>query len=111
MQMLRQHPASLRWRQTLPVVFVATLLVLAAASVFLRPAATLLAFILLVYFGVLTGAAVTICAREGGWRRVGALVAAFATIHVCWGAGALTFLSTSGHWPDRRFLFGQRAAL
>lgn len=111
MQMLRQHPASLRWRQTLPVGFVAGLLVLALTALFLRPAAILLALVLLAYLGVLAATSMSICAREGGWHRFGALVLAFATIHLCWGAGALTFLSTSGHWPDRRFLFGQRAAL
>src|SRR5262245_32330 len=111
MQMLRQHPASLRWRQTVPVAFVATLLVLALTALFFKPAAILLALVVLAYFLALTTASFLICAREGGWHRLVALVAAFASIHMCWGAGALTFLATSGHWPDRRFLFGQRAAL
>ena len=111
MQMLRQHPASLRWRQSLPVVFVLGLIVLALTALFARPAAVLLALTLLAYLAVLSAAALLICAREGGWHRFGALVVAFATIHLCWGAGALTFLGTSGHWPDRRFLFGQRTAL
>jgi glycosyltransferase involved in cell wall biosynthesis len=111
MQMLRQHPTSLRWRQTLPVAFVAGLLVLALAALFVRPAALMLGLVVLAYLTVLTAASVWICAREKGWNRVGALVTAFATIHLCWGAGALTFLATSGRWPDRRFLFGQRAAL
>lgn len=111
MQMLRQHPASLRWRQTLPVLFVAGLLTLAIAALFARPAGILLGLVLLTYFGVLAATSFQICAREGGWRRFGALVTAFATIHLFWGGGALTFLTTSGHWPDRRFLFGQRAAL
>jgi succinoglycan biosynthesis protein ExoA len=110
MQMLHQHPASLRWRQMLPIVFVTALLILAVTALFVRPAAVLLAVVMLVYLGVLTATSTLICAREGGWHRLGALVIAFATIHLCWGAGALTFLATSGNWPDRRFLFGQRAA-
>jgi hypothetical protein len=111
MQMLRQHPASLRWRQTLPMAFVTGLLVLALTALFVRPAAILLAVVVLAYLLALSTASCLICAREGGWRRFGALVTAFATIHLCWGAGAVTFLATAGHWPDRRFLFGQRAAL
>jgi succinoglycan biosynthesis protein ExoA len=110
MQMLQQHPASLRWRQALPVAFVAGLLLLALTAFFVRPAAILLALVLLLYLGALAASSLAICAREGGWHRLGALVIAFATIHLCWGAGALTFLGTSGRWPDRRFLFGQRAA-
>src|SRR5262249_52980388 len=90
MQMLPHHPTSLRWRQMLPIAFVAGLLVLALTSMVFRPAAMLLALTVLAYVGTLAVVSFSICAREGGWRRFGAFVAAFATIHLCWGAGALT---------------------
>lgn len=110
MQMLKQHPASLRWRQTVPVAFVATVIVLSLIAPFFDPAALLLAVAVASYLAVLALTAFTICLRESGWRRFFPLIAVFATIHICWGAGALTFLATSGRWPDRRFLFGQRTA-
>lgn len=108
MQMLSMHPASIRWRQFVPVGFVFTLLVLALLSPFVRPAALLLPATVALYLAVLTATAAAVCLREGDWRRAAPLVAVFATIHLCWGGGALVFVSTMGRWPDRRFLFGQR---
>jgi succinoglycan biosynthesis protein ExoA len=109
MQMLRQHPGALRWRQAVPVAFVGTTAILALLAPFFRPAAWLAVAELASYLGVVVLTTVSICAREGGWRRAWGLIAAFVTIHVCWGTGALVYLCTRGHWPDRRFLFGIRA--
>ena len=109
MQMLRRHPGALRWRQFVPVAFVGSAAVMAVLAVFSPMAAALLAIGLGLYVGLLTATAVSISNREGGWARVPWLVAAFATIHWCWGSGALTHLCTWGHWPDRRFLFGLKA--
>jgi hypothetical protein len=82
---------------------------MAVLAVFSSIAAVLLAIGLALYVGLLTATAVSISNREGRWARVPWLVAAFATIHWCWGSGALTHLCTWGHWPDRRFLFGLKA--
>jgi hypothetical protein len=110
MQMLRRHPAALRWRQFVPVAFVGGVAITAAFAVFLPIAATLLAIGLATYLMVLMLTSLSICAREGGWSRVPWMMAAFATIHWCWGSGALTHLCTWGHWPDRSFLFGLKGS-
>lgn len=108
-QMLRRHPGALRWRQFVPVAFVGGAAVTAALAVFLPVAAKLLAIGLAAYLLILTATAVSLSAREGGWSRIPGMVCAFATIHWCWGGGALTHLCTWGHWPDRRFLFGLKS--
>lgn len=107
MQMLRQHPSSWKVRQVVPAGFVATLSVLAVLGLFSPSAATLLMVLLAIYGTTLAGTSALIVAREGGWQRVPALIAAFATIHLCWGSGAMTHLLTFGGWPTRTFLFGR----
>lgn len=109
MQMLSLHPSSLRWRQTVPVLFVLALIVLTLLAPFVSGTAALLGAMTATYLAVLGSAAAKVCAREGGWARVLPMVLAFATIHLCWGTGALVFVATGGRWPDRRFLFGLRA--
>ena len=83
---LQKHPASLRWRQTVPPLFVAGLAGSLLASL-AWPSAWWL-------FGGLVGAyllanlvASTISARRGGWRYLPVLPLVFATIHIGWGLG------------------------
>jgi GT2 family glycosyltransferase len=109
MQMLSQHPSSVRWRQTVPVAFVVALIALTLLAPFVPRAIALLGAMTATYAAVLVSAAAKVCAREGGWARALPMALVFATIHLCWGAGALVFVATGGRWPDRRFLFGLRA--
>lgn len=92
-RMLRKHPASLRWRQAMPAGFVALLAGLAAAGLFWREVWWVLATVGTCYAAVLGLVAVLICAREGGWARLPALVGAFAVVHLAWGTG---FVASAG---------------
>ncbi len=85
---LQKHPASLRWRQALPPLFV---------SVFFGSLGLGLLWPLARWLFVLVGgcylladlAASTIAARRGAWRYLPLLPAVFAVIHFAWGLGFL----------------------
>ncbi|CAN5849068.1 hypothetical protein BH23DEI1_BH23DEI1_23290 [soil metagenome] len=95
---LRRHPASLRWRQTLPPVFVATLVVLLLLVPWSAYAAALLALLLLAYAAVL----IAVARREAHrGARLLDLVGAFATVHFAWGSGFLVSLLSRGRYPYR----------
>ena len=86
--MLRKHPTSLRWRQALPPLFVATVLGSLLLGLLWPPARWL--------FGLVAGcyllanlAASTIAARRGGWRYLPLVPIVFAAIHFAWGLGFL----------------------
>lgn len=98
-QMLRKHPASLRWRQAVPAGFVAALIGLALLGLVWPPIWFLLATQVGFYAAAVVGTALRVCASEGGWRRAPALAGAFAAIHLAWGGGALVNLLTNGTWP------------
>jgi len=101
-QMLRKHPESLRWRQAVPALFVAALVLLAALGAAWWPAWVLLAVQVAVYGAAVAGTSLRICLREGEWARLLPLCGAFATIHLAWGAGALVNVVTMGRWGQRR---------
>ena len=98
-RMLRQHPLSLRWRQTVPVGLVATLIALACLGVFLSTARLALAALVALYALALMAAAIQIHRRARSWRILAILPVVFMTIHLSWGTGALVHLSTLGIWP------------
>lgn len=115
-QMLRAHPASLRWRQAVPAAFVATVLTLSLVSLLLWSAmggwpATIvsggLVLLLLVYVGALVFAATRISGGRRGWRMLPVLPLAFATVHFCWGTGLIVNLLTFARLPAG---FGRLAA-
>jgi len=97
-RMLELHPASLRWRQAFPVLFVSSLLGLSAASLIAPRFRAMLAVVAAVYALVLSVVSIA-DARSSAWRVVAILPLAFATIHVAWGGGALINLLTFGRWP------------
>lgn len=101
-QMLRSHPESLRWRQALPAAFVGGLAVLALASLAVPGAWILLSVAVMAYAAALIAAAAHLCAARREWRYAFAVPAAFATLHLSWGSGALVNVLTGGRWPWRR---------
>ncbi len=88
-RMLRRYPATLRWRQALPPLFVLSLL----GGAFLAPAwpvfGWLLTFELLAYFGILGLAGLRSTIQHRGAFLLFGLPLAITVMHVAWGSGFL----------------------
>jgi glycosyltransferase involved in cell wall biosynthesis len=94
-RMLRRYPRTLRWRQGLPPLFVASLAVLLALAPFWRPAELLLGGEVLLYGLVLVAGAVPAALQRRDPAAILAIPLAITTMHVCWGAGLLWSMVTS----------------
>ena len=90
--MLRRYPRSLRLRQAIPPAFVAALLILSMASLFSPVAAIGWIALTALYLAVLLGAALLRSVRGRDISLMVGLPAAWAMVHVCWGAGFLVGL-------------------
>ncbi len=87
--MLRRHPGSIRWRQALPPIFAASLLLLVLLAIFLPLARFLLLAELALYLLVLAAAGLQAAIRRGKPLLLPGLVLAIATMHLTWGSGFL----------------------
>ncbi len=95
---LRRHPGSLRWRQAVPPVFVAALVVLALAGL-AWPLAAVGWLVMVGTYGVLVAA---VALRRRSDRATPARIAlAFATVHIAWGAGFALNVLSRGRYPYR----------
>ena len=94
-RMLRRYPATLRWRQALPPLFVLSLLLLMIVSIFIPFARILLAAELLLYFSILILAGVYAALQERKAYLVLGLPLAIAIMHISWGSGLLWSMLTS----------------
>ncbi len=88
-QMLRRYPATLRWRQALPPLFVLAVLISFGSSWFWPVFGWFLAFLLAVYFGVLLAAGAQKAFREKKAFLVFGLPLAIPVMHFSWGLGFL----------------------
>jgi hypothetical protein len=86
--MLRRYPDMLRWRQALPPLFVASLMVLVALS-WWPPAGWLLALELTIYFIALLLAGMLASLRQKKIFLFIGLPLSIATMHLAWGGGFL----------------------
>ena len=87
-RVIQKHRIPASWRHLVPPLFVATLIVLAAASVLSATARSAAAVVFGVYgFAVLAAALVT--ARTAGWRPLPVLPVVFLCLHVGYGFGFL----------------------
>jgi cellulose synthase/poly-beta-1,6-N-acetylglucosamine synthase-like glycosyltransferase len=93
-RMLRRYPETLRWRQFLPPVFVASVIFLLIFS-FWFPVRVLLGLELLAYAGLLFAAGLALAIRRGQPALALSFPAAVATIHFSWGGALLWSLVTS----------------
>jgi GT2 family glycosyltransferase len=96
-RMLQRHPGSLRWRQAIPPLFVASLIVLSALSIFIPAMRIPLLIELLVYGLLLLGAGVQAALRRRAALLLPGVMAAIASMHLAWGSGFLwSLISTVG---------------
>ncbi|MFZ5855753.1 MAG: glycosyltransferase family 2 protein [Chloroflexota bacterium] len=93
-RMLRRYPETLRWRQFLPPVFVASVIFLLVFSFWL-PARILLAVELSAYLLILLAAGIQQAVKRGRAGIVFSFPLAVASIHFSWGTGLLYSLLTS----------------
>jgi len=87
-RMLRRHPETVRWRQAVPPVFVASVFILLLLSFWL-PACALLAAEVFLYALILFGAGVQQAARRGRPSLALGFPLAVGVIHFSWGGGFL----------------------
>ena len=88
-RMLRRYPGSLRWRQALPPLFTASLLVLGLLSLWLPAARVLVAAEVVLYLLVLVLAAGAKALQERALFLIAVLPPAIVTMHFAWGGGFL----------------------
>ncbi len=87
-RVLQKHPRQMSPRQFVPPLFVGALCVSAMLAPWSPAAAWVCGATLAAYAAAVTVAAATV-ARQRGWELFRPLVAAFATMHCCWGGGFL----------------------
>jgi succinoglycan biosynthesis protein ExoA len=88
-KMLRRYPHTLRWRQALPPLFVASLIFLALLSVFFSPAGWILLLEIVFYLLVLAAAGAVLFLRQRKPFLIPGLMLAVMTMHLSWGSGFL----------------------
>lgn len=94
-RMLRRYPATMRWRQALPPLFVLSLILLGLLSPWWPGARLLLAVEAMLYLSVLVIASALKAVRERTAVLAAGLPLAVATMHLCWGGGFLWSLLSS----------------
>jgi succinoglycan biosynthesis protein ExoA len=96
-QMLRKYPRTLRWRQILPPLFVATLIVLCVLSIFFQPARWLLAILVILYAILVLGDGILMSLKHRKPFFAIGVPLAIAAIHFSWG---MAFLWGCVHKPS-----------
>jgi glycosyltransferase involved in cell wall biosynthesis len=87
--MLKRFPDTLRWRQLVPPLFIAGLLLSAVLSLFWDPARYVFGLGAALYSGVLLAAGLTSAYRRGDPGLLFGVPAAIATMHFSWGGAVL----------------------
>ncbi len=88
-RMLRKYPATIRWRQALPPLFVASLLILSILAIFLPVAGWLLIFELAIYLGILGIVGIRITLKSGDPKLLLGVPLAILVMHLSWGSAFL----------------------
>jgi glycosyltransferase involved in cell wall biosynthesis len=88
-KMLRRYPDTLRWRQALPPLFVASLIVLAVLSFFSTPAVLILIIEIIAYLFTLMAAGIGLSVGQHKPLLIPGLMLAISTMHLSWGGGFL----------------------
>jgi NADH:ubiquinone oxidoreductase subunit K len=88
-QMLRRYPSTLRWRQGLPPLFVASLIGGAVLSIFANLFRVLFAVEVAIYALALAAAGFRSAAQKKDASLIVSLPLAISTMHIAWGTGFL----------------------
>jgi glycosyltransferase involved in cell wall biosynthesis len=94
-RMLKRYPATLRWRQALPPVFVFSLIFFAILGFFIKLAWFGLALEILTYFIILFATSIQLAIQSHSPAFIWGIPSAIATMHTAWGAGFLWSLVKS----------------
>jgi GT2 family glycosyltransferase len=94
LKMLHRYPGTLRWRQALPPVFVASLVVGLMLMLFRLFLGWVLTCELLVYFGVLGLVGLQLAFKRKEFFLIFGLPLAVAVMHIAWGSGFLWSILT-----------------
>ena len=89
LQMLRRYPKTIRWRQALPPLFVAGIILLILLALFWNLARWALLAGLTLYAFVVLAAGLQVAIRQKKRSLFVGVPLAIATMHFCWGAGFL----------------------
>jgi len=89
LKMLRRYPSSIRWRQALPPLFVASLAALASMSLFWPLARYALLFEFFAYSLTLAIAGMSLALQQRSLQLVPGFMLAVATMHLSWGSAFL----------------------
>lgn len=89
LRMLKRYMATLRWRQALPPLFAASVIILILASLFLPLARWLLLVELGLYWLALMAGSLPVARKKHDLRFIIGVPLAIATMHLSWGAGFL----------------------
>lgn len=100
-QMLKQHPRSVRWRQLLPIIAPALLLTTALMALFMPALIWLVLGLTLAYFCLLVAVGLQHAIRQRSPSLSVAFSLAILIIHSAWSAGAWLSLITHWRWPFR----------
>jgi glycosyltransferase involved in cell wall biosynthesis len=96
-RMLRRYPDTLRWRQALPPLFIASLIGLLLVSVFLPFVASLLLGEIVFYFFILFLAGAQAALKHHKPFLLLGLPLAISAMHISWGSGFLWSMLTSSN--------------
>jgi succinoglycan biosynthesis protein ExoA len=88
-RMLRKYPATIRWRQAIPPLFVASLFILACLSIWLPVARWLIGVALVLYLIVLGLVSIRLAIKFGDYRIIFSVPPAIMTMHLSWGTAFL----------------------
>ncbi len=93
-RMLARYPRSLRWRQALPPLFVASLIVLLALCPWFIPARWLLGLQICLYLGILVAGSFQAARARGDAALLVGVPLAIACMHLAWGGALLWSAAT-----------------
>jgi succinoglycan biosynthesis protein ExoA len=95
-RVLKRYPHTIRWRQLLPPMFVSSLLVLLAASIFLPVLLWGLAAEIVIYVMVLLASGIRIAWRKKELLLAVGVPSAITMMHLAWGTALLWSLASGG---------------